>query len=974
MLITLRLTHFSLSRDWLSNEENGPWLLVVDNADDIETFFDSTEIESSESDGSPRALFRYLPESLNGSMILTTRDKRVGQRLAKSEKPINVLPFTIEDARHLLRKTLYNSCQDDNHSAALLEALDFLPMAISQAAAFIRENDITVLEYLSYMRASDKEAKDLLAETYHDSGRDPESRNSVFQTARISFECIRRQKPRAAKILSLMAVLDRQAIHNSLLREDAECDLDFATAVGTLKAFSLITEERTQGMFGMHRLIQLSTQRWLEIDGVIEIWQKRAIDVVSRLCTEDYAFTGEWKIWDSIRPHAEIVLSFDFHNEPRFLQRAIVLHRLVIHELEQGYILNADARAQDALATIEKVDAEHPKKLAIATTAATILVRQGKYKEAEKMQRYVLEHRERTIGLSHPDTLVTIADLASTLINQGKCNEAQALLQQGIETWEHSPDLETHRFRFSTYSMLGWVLEEQGKHEDAEVNIRKAIEGDKKVLGAKHPITTWHHLGLAGTLAKQNKAGEAEVIVRECLKDFEYSLGPQHTSFLICLGILAAILEHRNAYEEAEILRRRAWTGFEKSLGPDHQDTVFALACLASLLARQARFKDIEPFLQPVLRSCQKNSTSEHPAVLATLGAAATILELQNKWEESEVFRRRALRNFENLRGLESTETLYAIIALAYVLDQQNKYDEAELYLRQATLIYEDKYGPRARITLNALSALTQLLEKQFKYKEAEIVGLRAFHGYEIASGTTHPDAVLSLAHVAMSMGGQRKFEEVDAICRPLLSSYQEALGYEHTSLTTLLFSMADALANLDRYKEAEPFCRQASKGYEKTLGIEHRDTLVSLSLLAFILEKQRDLKAAEAIRRRVMEVQETVLGLDHPDTATTIYCLAWNLHRLTLYKQALALYERSYTVLQRTLGLDHKVTLACAEGIAMIKTNVRNRRRPSPRYFPRLRRLIRSVTATEEAGQGRHNISNQLSNGSAYSLGAQAA
>jgi hypothetical protein len=44
-----------------------------------------------------------------------------------------------------------------------------------------------------------------------------------------------------------MAVFDRQAIQEKLLREDNERDIDFATAIGTLKAFSLITEEQIDG-------------------------------------------------------------------------------------------------------------------------------------------------------------------------------------------------------------------------------------------------------------------------------------------------------------------------------------------------------------------------------------------------------------------------------------------------------------------------------------------------------------------------------------------------------------------------------------------------------------------------------------------------------------------------------------------------------------------------------------------------------
>jgi tetratricopeptide (TPR) repeat protein len=954
-----------LVQKWLSNDANGPWLLVVDNADDIETFFGSRDNESAEQDGrQARALFKYLPQSSNGSMILTTRDKRIGQRLAKLEKPIDVLPFEMRDAKHLLQKTLHDNDLNNDHSVALLEALDFLPMAIIQAAAFIRENDISVLEYLGYVRASDKEAKDLLAEIYHDPGRDPESHNSVFQTSRISFDCIRRQKPRAAEILSLMAVLDRQAIQKCLLRKDDERDIEFATAIGTLKAFSLITEERVEGTFGMHRLMQLSTQRWLELEGVIEVWQKKAMDVVSRFCTDDYVFIGDWKSWGSISPHAQVVLSFVFQSEPFLLERAVILHRLAIHELEQGYIVNADARVHEALATIQKLDEDHPKKLAIASTAAGVLSFQGKFEASEKMDRFVLEHRKRIMGPSHPDTLVTLADLAATLGNQGKHDEAEALLRQATEVWRKSPDLQTHRFRFSSLWVLAANLELQGKYEDAEENIKEAIEGYTKVLGAKHPLTTWHLVRLSGILLKQEKFEAAEAVARGGLQDFECSLGPQHMSSLICLGSLADILESREKFEEAETLRRRALAGFESLLGPEHQNTILALARLAYPLAMRDKYQEAESASRQVLRACEDRSGSEYPTIFFAISASALILQMQEKWEEAERVRRRAFHGFENLLGPEHVETLRALMALAYVLDKQDKYQEAESALRQALRVCEDKFGPGYRNTLIALSALALLLGRQEKWVECEAVSLQAFHGYEIAFGPNHRHTVLGLAYVAFAMVRQRKFEAVEAMCCPLLGGYQEVLGFEHSALTSLYDSVAEALTNLGKYEEAEPLSRQASKGYEEALGIEHHATLASLTILAFILEKQKSYEAAEAVRRRVLEIQEKVRGPDHSDTAMTVYALAWIHHKRMEYDQASVLYQRSWAVLQKTPGPDHEVTVACLEGLAALKAISQYQGHLSPRYFPRLRRLIRSLTRLKK-GQERYtsNLSRQVSN-----------
>ena len=66
-------------------------------------------------------------------------------------------------------------------------------------------------------------------------------------------------------MLSLMAFLDGQGIPETLLRKREALDVNDTNAIGTLKAFSLITAERDGEAYSMHRLVQLSTQTWLSL-------------------------------------------------------------------------------------------------------------------------------------------------------------------------------------------------------------------------------------------------------------------------------------------------------------------------------------------------------------------------------------------------------------------------------------------------------------------------------------------------------------------------------------------------------------------------------------------------------------------------------------------------------------------------------------------------------------------------------------
>jgi hypothetical protein len=135
------------------------------------------------------------------------------------------------------------------------------------SAAYISENDIPLEEYLEVFCVGNSEIQDLLSEDLRDHGRDFESQSSIIRTWKVLLDQIRKQKQRAAEILSLIAVLDRQGIPRMLLRRDGEREVEFTTAIGTLKAFSLVTAEKGGASFEIARLVQVSTQKWLDLQG-----------------------------------------------------------------------------------------------------------------------------------------------------------------------------------------------------------------------------------------------------------------------------------------------------------------------------------------------------------------------------------------------------------------------------------------------------------------------------------------------------------------------------------------------------------------------------------------------------------------------------------------------------------------------------------------------------------------------------------
>jgi tetratricopeptide (TPR) repeat protein len=91
----------------------------------------------------------------------------------------------------------------------------------------------------------------------------------------------------------------------------------------------------------------------------------------------------------------------------------------------------AEAMHRQTLAMYTKVlGCEHPDTLMSMNNLANVLDRQGKYEEAEAMHRRDLEVREKVLGREHPKKLMRMKNLASTL----KCSPASATLGSVLES------------------------------------------------------------------------------------------------------------------------------------------------------------------------------------------------------------------------------------------------------------------------------------------------------------------------------------------------------------------------------------------------------------------------------------------------------------------------------------------------------------------------------------------------------------
>ena len=562
---------FRLVSQSLSRDAYGSWLVLLDNADDGDTFFSMKASSSVVDSEEAPPLVDYLPRSLKGYIIITTRDKRVGESLTGGEEAIIVNPMAELEAEQLLQSKVARARRPDQTKLReLLEVLDYLPLAITQAAAYIVENSITVEDYLEILLEEDSGLQDLLDQDLPDLRRDSRGQNSVIRTWKVSFNQIKDKKPRAAEILSLMAVLDRQGIPKFLLRRGSEA-AELTTALGTLQAFSLIRAEVGGKSFEVHRLVQMATQQWLKHEGSLAIWQEKSLKALSAvLPSGNY---GTWDTCELLSPHVEAVVRYTFESDSNQLQCAKLLGNISTYYQNQRQYSLAYERCWSALSIQRSLlGSEDQDTLSNMHNLAVILDYQGKYKTAEEIYQQTLELRKKVLGPEHPATLTSMNNIAEVLYKQGKYKMGEEIHHQTLELYKKVLGPE-HPATLTSMNNIAGVLYKQGKYKMAEEIHHQTLELYKKVLGPEHPDTLTSMDNVAGVLYKQGKCKMAEEIHHQTLELRKKVLGPEHPATLTSMNNIAGELYKQGKYKMAEEIHHQTLELRKKVLGPEHPDT-----------------------------------------------------------------------------------------------------------------------------------------------------------------------------------------------------------------------------------------------------------------------------------------------------------------------------------------------------------------------------------------------------------------
>ena len=597
---------------WLSNERNGRWIMILDSADDGDLFYSLTSGDAR----SGRPFATYLPQSRNGSIVITTRNKNLAFRLTGHyQNIIEVGPMAQTDALTLVKKKL-GSLPDIDVAANLVRALDLVPLAISQAAAYIRARAprSSAEKYLAEFRESEHKRSRLLEHDAGDLRREGGVSNAILTTWQISFDHIRSKRRSAADLLSLMSFFDRQGIpwwvlNPSRIAKDTvqargldkarkrgsndgggvtdsdtddgidddadDADGGFEDDVAMLRDYCLIVIDESGDQFEMHGLVQLSTRKWLEAFGQLEMFKQQCIERTAASFP-----TGEYENWARCRSlfaHVQVILGYR-PSDKTAKRWATLLHNGGWYAWSQGRYDVAQRMVEKARKVREKrLEKEDVATLASISLLAAVLSDRGRWEEAKKLFVQVMETSKTKLGADHPNTLTSMANLASTYRNQGQWEQAEKLFVQVIETRKTKLGAD-HPDTLTSIANLASTYLNQGRWEEAEKLEVQVIETRKTKLGADHPSTLTSMANLALTYSDQGRWEEAEKLGVQVMETSKTKFGADHPFTLTSMNNLALTWKRQGRHTDASTLMEDCAQAQQRVLGADHPYTRSSLA------------------------------------------------------------------------------------------------------------------------------------------------------------------------------------------------------------------------------------------------------------------------------------------------------------------------------------------------------------------------------------------------------------
>ncbi|TYB40820.1 tetratricopeptide repeat protein [Actinomadura chibensis] len=368
------------ARRWLATHTG--WLVVLDNVNH------------------PADVAGLVASARAGRFLITSRLREGWHDLAPVVIELDVL--SPDEALDLLAGVVTAGGADADLSGAaeLCAEVGYLPLAITQAGAFMRQTHLSPDGYLELLRADPAATYDQTARwrrrTYHrpDLAPHPEPPRPCHSVDR---------RPAAGA-----GVVGAPGHPRDLLAPLAG-PVQRAAALGDLAAYNMIT--LGPGSVTVHRLVQAVARtpdpRPVDQDGDphrqpadVHAARERATDLLNQARPATTADPAGWPTWHRLLPHIDALAE---HTAPDTATTSLLLDRTATFLREQGTVARAINYSERALACDQRLHGpRHPSTLTSRNNLAGAYESAGDLRRAIPLYQQTLADRERVLTPEHP--------------------------------------------------------------------------------------------------------------------------------------------------------------------------------------------------------------------------------------------------------------------------------------------------------------------------------------------------------------------------------------------------------------------------------------------------------------------------------------------------------------------------------------------------------------------------------------------
>jgi serine/threonine-protein kinase len=256
----------------------------------------------------------------------------------------------------------------------------------------------------------------------------------------------------------------------------------------------------------------------------------------------------------------------------------------------------------------------------------------GRYKEAEELNRQVLEINRRSYGPEHPKVAEPLVNLGAIQQDLGDYGEAEKLHRQALAINRNFYG-ENHFRTASNLTMVARALVFQKRLDEASALLGEAAAIQERVFGANHPRVASAVNELGNIAIQRGEYAEAKAAFGKMIEIYRAVYPGKHYLIGTALSNLGSAHMAAKENERAERLFEQALEMYEATLPREHVNTAIARIKHGRALLRLKRYAAARAETQAGYEVLRKQA---NPAVSYLNSARSDLAEIHEAMGERE--------------------------------------------------------------------------------------------------------------------------------------------------------------------------------------------------------------------------------------------------------------------------------------------------------------------------------------------------